>query len=167
MASQVPIVRQFAWSSLLVHLFVLALVVIGAVCWGGPYSLQLGVVTYLIVSYTLMLGIPRDHHKGVSLLKQGRYEEAIPHFERSYAFFSLHRWLDDFRYLVLLSSSSISYREMALVNIAYIYALLGNGELSLQAYQRALAEFPRSILANSGLRMLEAGRSIVAGGSQI
>ena len=115
---------------------------------------------YLIVSYSLRLGIPRDNQKGILLLKHGRYEEAIPHFERSYAFFSRHRWLDDFRYLVLLSSSSISYREMALANIAYAYGLMGNGKRAQLGYQRVLEDFPRSMIAHTALRMLDAVRSI-------
>ncbi|HEX7447932.1 MAG TPA: hypothetical protein VF306_10325 [Pirellulales bacterium] len=57
-----------------------------------------------------------------------------------------------------MSSSAISYREMALCNIAFCYAQLGNGENAELYYRRTLDEFPDSGLADAALRMIESVR---------
>ncbi|MFO1522653.1 MAG: tetratricopeptide repeat protein [Kiritimatiellia bacterium] len=45
----------------------------------------------------------------------------------------------------------MSFREMALVNLAVCHAQIGNGTKSKQYYQQALAEFPKSALAQMAL----------------
>ena len=51
----------------------------------------------------------------------------------------------------MLDSSALSYREMALVNIAYSYVQLDEKATALKYYQRALEEFPESKMAQSGI----------------
>lgn len=49
----------------------------------------------------------------------------------------------------------MSYREMALVNIAFAYSQIGNGERAKAYYQHALEEFPNSSMAIAALRLIE------------
>ena len=100
--------------------------------------------------------LAREHKVGMRLTKRGEFAAAVPHFERSYAFFERHVWLDQWRAVVLLSSARLSYREMALVNVAFCLAQTGQGDQAVAAYRRALAEFPESVIAQSALRMAEA-----------
>ncbi len=87
-------------------------------------------------------------------VKQEQFEEAILNFERSYEFFKENDWLDKYRFLTLLSSGKMSYKEMALNNIAFCYGQIGNGKLSKEYFQRTLDEFPESGMAKVGLRFL-------------
>ena len=101
----------------------------------------LGAVMYIAYLVVARRVIPRWHRRGIKLVKAGAYADAIPAFEQSYAFFSNHQWLDSKRYLVLLSSSKISYREMALISIAVSYGQLGEGAKSKEYYEKTLKEF--------------------------
>ena len=56
-----------------------------------------------------------------------------------------------------MSASAMSYREMALCNIAFCYSQIGKGMKAIEYYQRVLKEFPNSGLAQSALRMIESG----------
>ena len=58
----------------------------------------------------------------------------------------------------MMSASAISYREMALCNIAFCYSQLGDGQKAESYYRRALDEFPNSALAVAALRMIESVR---------
>lgn len=117
-----------------------------------------GAAAYLMLSFGLRRLLPHDHRAGMALFRQGRFAEALPCFQRSYDFFTRRRWLDDWRYVALLSSSRISYREMALLNIAYCYGQMGDGPRSLECYQRVAAEFPGSGMAEAALKMFESAR---------
>jgi hypothetical protein len=88
-----------------------------------------------------------------------KWEAAIPHFESSYAFFSAHQWIDRFRSVILMSPSAASYREMALVNVAFCYSQLGHGTEAKSVYERALREFPGSPVASSALKLIESAES--------
>lgn len=92
----------------------------------------------------------------MKLTKQEKYLDAIPHFEKSYDFFKKHNWLDKYRYLTLLSSSKMAYREMALNNIAFCYGQAGDGIRSKEYYEKTLREFPDNGMAKVGLKMLNA-----------
>ncbi|MEX2316199.1 MAG: tetratricopeptide repeat protein [Pirellulales bacterium] len=55
----------------------------------------------------------------------------------------------------MLSASAMSYREMALCNMAFCYAQAGDGQRAKDVYRQAIDLFPSSELARAGLRMLE------------
>ena len=50
--------------------------------------------------------------------------------------------------------SWVSYREMALVNIAFCHSQTGNGDQAKQYYRKALDLFPDSGLAEAGMNMI-------------
>jgi tetratricopeptide (TPR) repeat protein len=118
-----------------------------------------GAITYLLISYILKKLIPRDHRTGVKKTKLEQFEQAIPDFEKSYAFFKKHEWIDKYRIITLLSSSKMSYREMALANIGFCYGQIGNGKQSKAFYEKTLLEFPESGLAKSALKLITAAES--------
>jgi len=78
-------------------------------------------MVYLVLAYGLRYFVPIDHRKGLRELKQGDYEEALKHFEKSHAYFSAHPWVDRFRAFTMFSASKLSYREMAMM---YKYSCL-------------------------------------------
>lgn len=154
MSSKVPTVRQINWISIIPHLGVMGIVIF---IWNLFYpneSVFLGAATYIFISYSLRTQIPKKHRAGMKLVKLEDFEKAIPYFERSYAFFKKYSWVDKYRFITFLSSSGMTYKEMALANIAFCYGQLGNGEQAKEYYKRVLQEYPENGLAKAGLRLL-------------
>ncbi|RIY08787.1 tetratricopeptide repeat protein [Hymenobacter rubripertinctus] len=115
-----------------------------------------GALTYLATSFVLRGTLAIQHRRGMKLVRQGNFNDAIPHFKNSYDFFSQHKWIDNYRYLALLSSSLMSYSEMALCNTAFCYGQIGDRQQAVYYYEQALQEYPDSGLAKAGLAMLKA-----------
>lgn len=160
MTTKVPVVRKTS-SMLVIHQFiVLATVVLGA--WlllgerMGISALAVGAGAFLAYSFGSRALLTQSHRAGMLLTRQGQYRDAIKKYEQSYAFFSKHVWIDDYRSLVLLTPSAMSYREMALVNIAYCHAKMGKDKLAIAAYERTLREFPHNEIAAATLKRIEA-----------
>ncbi|TKG91987.1 hypothetical protein EYV94_20460 [Puteibacter caeruleilacunae] len=156
MSSNAPVVKQVAWISLIPQLSIMGLITLIWYQYDHELFILYGAVSYLIVSYILRTTIPLHQRKGMHKLKTGNFEVAIREFEKSYAFFKEHEWLDKYRFLILLNSSRISFKEMALNNIAYCYGQIGEGAKAKHYYERTLNEFPESGLAQAGLRMIKA-----------
>ena len=153
MASSKPIVRQVAWFALVpqmaIFLFIYAVLTGLNVVMPITYC----VIIYLILFVGLRFSIPINHRRGIAAFKKENYQLAIESFNKSREFFESHGWIDRWRYLLLLSSSRISYREMALLNIAYCYGQLGKRNKSKEVYEEVLRLFPDSQMAISALNM--------------
>lgn len=160
MASSQPIVKQVKLISLIPQLMVMGLIILVYYLADTEYPVLFGALTYLLISVVVRQAIPRYHRKGIRLFKNSQYENAIIEFQKSYDFFRKYKWIDDYRYVVLLSSSRISYLEMSLINMAYCYGQLGQGSRSKEIYEKALAEFPDSQMAISALKMFDAAKDI-------
>ncbi len=156
MASRKPIVRQTAWLSLIPQiLFIGALYIIYSFFIESKlFSIYLTLLTYLFLSITLRSSLSRYHRKGMTLVKKEKYEQAIEAFQKSYSFFSKYTWIDQYRFITMLSSSKISYREMALLNIAFCYSQIDNGKNSKDYYLKTIQYFPNSEVAKASLKMI-------------
>ena len=122
-------------------------------------AIYVGAGVFLVYSFGSRTVIASDHRAGIRLAKDGDFGGAIAHFQRSYDFFRRHAWVDEWRSLTMLSSGQASYREMALVNIAFCHAQTGDGDRAEAFYRRALAEYPGSVLARTALQMADSFRS--------
>jgi tetratricopeptide (TPR) repeat protein len=161
MSSKVPTIKQTNWLSIIPHLIIMGILIF---IWYLMYpkdAFFFGAITYLFISYLLRNLIPKDHRNGIKNNNSGKFEEAISDFQKSYTFFKKNSWIDKYRFITLLSSSKMSYQEMALVNIAFSYTQIGNGQKSKEYYEQALNEFPESILAKSALKMIVAAEENV------
>jgi tetratricopeptide (TPR) repeat protein len=160
MGSSQPVIKQVSFVSLIPQILVLfALVFIFYVLnLGDPVLMGAG--SYLVISFIVRRFIPIYHRNGMRYFRARDYEKARKQFEKSYVFFKEHEWIDKYRFIVLLSSSRVSYREMALINIAFCYGQLGNGKMSKEYYEKTLMEFPESQMAVSALKMYDAARNM-------
>ena len=156
MSSKVPTVRQTNWISIIPHLVIMGVIILIWYQFNPEKAFLFGAMTYLIISFLLRNLIPRDHQNGIKKTKVEKFQEAISDFEKSYAFFKKNEWIDKYRFITLLSSSKMSYREMALANIGFCYSQIGEGIKSKEYYERTLMEFPESGLAKSALKMMNA-----------
>jgi hypothetical protein len=155
MSSSVPVIRQIAWLSLVPQIAILFTLfwVFRSMGIGSP--IFWGTAANLMIYFSLQFGIPVNQRRGVFLMKRERFAEAVPHFLKSYEFFSRHKWLDSLRAITMFSSSRISYREMALLNLAFCLVQSGERQRAIQEYKRVLVEFPGSKIAEAALRFME------------
>ena len=160
MSSSQPIVRQRNWFSVFPQ--VLVLVVICGIYYylGVSGFIFFGAGTYLLLSFFLRRMSPINQRKGIVYLKKKQYQKALDEFKLSYEFFKSYNWIDKYRFVVLLSSSRISYTEMALANIAFCYGQLGEGAKSKEYYENILKEFPDSQIAIVSLKMFDAAKDM-------
>lgn len=154
MASNVPTVRQIAWISLVPQLMLMGLLIylFHLLEFGDPFLY--GALTYLVLSFGLRNLVAKNHRQGMKLVKQQKFEEAIPLFEKSVEYFTKNAYVDKYRFLTLLSSSKMTYKEMGLCNIAFCYSQTNNGQKAKEYYELTLKEFPENGLATAGLKMI-------------
>jgi len=160
MRASTPTFRQISWPLVIPQMLVMAgiIAVLYAIfkpaSWERPVAL--GAAIYLLYSYGSRTLLTRSQRQGMELARQKRYKDAIAKFEDSYRFFSQYAWIDRFRSFVLMTPSAISYREMALINIAYCYVQLKNLNKAKAYYQQTLTQFPNSERAKVSLQSIEA-----------
>lgn len=160
MNHKVPTYRQIAWLSIVPQLLVMALLVLAFKFTGTKDFVLYGAITYLVISYLLRNVVAGKHRKGMQQVKANNFQQAIPLFEESLAYFQNNEWIDKYRYLTLLSSSKMSYKEMALVNIAFCYGQLGEGEKAREYYNEALKENPNNGMAIAALKLLDSAQNL-------
>ena len=80
-----------------------------------------------------------------------KLSDSLAHLDH---FFCMHTWIVKYRYLTLLSSSKVSYTEMALMNIVFCYAQLNDVKLAKEYCQKTLEYFSDSETAKSTLNMI-------------
>lgn len=120
------------------------------------YHILLGFLTFMFLVFLVRFSFARHHVAGMKLLHKRRFEEALKSFEKSYEFFQKHTWIDKFRHFLLLSVSVITFKEMALINIAFCYSQIQEGEKAIMYYQKTLQEFPSSVIAQTALNFINA-----------
>jgi len=156
MSSQLPVAKQIAWVSVIPQILILLGLIVAADRLNFDFPAVAGSVAYLALSLLLRRLVAHQQRRGMRLLQMEQFAEAIPQFQASYDFFTKHQWIDRWRYVVLLSSSRITFREMALVNMAFCFGQMGDGKMARELYEKTLREFPDSKMASSALRMLNA-----------
>ncbi len=162
MASNVPTIKKTAWIVLIPQLLFMAFLMYVYFLFGFSQFIFWGALSYLALSYGLRILVPRDHRKGIRLTNKYKFAEAIPCFEQSLNFFSRYSWIDNYRFLTLLSASKMSYREMGLCNIAFCHTQIGNGQKAKEFYQQTLNEYPENGIAIAALNMLNSMDNISA-----
>jgi tetratricopeptide (TPR) repeat protein len=160
MSAKATVVRRVSWPLVIPQLVAMGIVIAAIELLIRPatfyHSILWGCAIYLVYSFGSRLLLTRAHRAGRQLATAGKFKEAIAAFEKSYTFFSRYSWLDRYRYITLMSPSAMSYREMALINIGYCYVQLGKKARAREYYEKALEEFPQSVLAKNNLKLLGA-----------
>lgn len=155
MSSELNIIRQVAWLALIPQFLFAMLLIFLWHLLRAPDPALYGLVSYFLISYGLRMFIPKLHNKGMKHVKKGEFAQAIPYFHQSYDFFEKNLWVDKYRFITVLSSSAMSYREMALTNIALAYTQLGELLKAKEFYEKTLVEFPKSVLAKDELALIK------------
>lgn len=150
MARRSTTFRSFSWPYFIIHLFLIAGIAL-AIVYFYPAThfvnaLLLGVAVYIGWQVAAGSFLMVNHVRGMKLMRKKDYPGAIEAFAQSEQFLIANPWIDKYRCLVLLSASGISYREMALYNIAMGYSALGNVTQTRKTLTHFLEVAPRSPL---------------------
>ena len=151
------LIKQVNWSAFVLHAFIVGIFTFILVFAGlkTDLSILITAVSYMGLSVILQRAIPRHHRMGFRLLLHKEYEMAALAFEKSWNYFCNNKWLDDYRAILLLSASKISYREMSLINRSLCSWRSGNIEKALESYKDVLKHFPNSRLAKEAIDYIE------------
>lgn len=158
MSAKPPLMRSVSWLALCFQVML-----VGAVAFvlqlalrlpDWPIAFFIAAIVHLVFSGVMRSWLTRDHRAGIKRFRRGAFAEAAPLFEASHAAMVKRPWIDRFRWILLGSASTMSYREMALCNAAFCYSQVGDGARAVALYERALQAFPDSGLATASLKML-------------
>ena len=154
MTQHIPITRSINYGAFALQMvFLFVLIVLFQLSGSDEAAVWAGMV-YLVLAYGLRYFVPIDHRKGMRALKQGDYEQAIIHFDKSADFFSNHSWVDRFRVFTTFTVSKLCYREIALVNKAFSLICLERKEEAKALYEQCLKEYPKNNIAFYALKMM-------------
>ena len=154
--NKTPIVRPVSWPNAVICVGILAVFVLIGWFFGRISGVIFGASGFLAISQILRRTIARHHRCGIRHCKRQEFQQAISEFEKSIKFFSDHEWIDRFRAITMLSTG-MSYCEMGMVGLGFCYAQLGDGTSARKHYERCLRDYPNNGMAETALRMLEAG----------
>ena len=154
MASNIPIVKQIAWIYLIPQVIFMGLILLVYHFLVFREPVLWCVLTYLALSFLIRKMLAKYHQQGMKLVKQQKFENAISLFIKSVDFLSKHQWIDKYRFLRLLSASKMTYKEMALCNIAFCYSQICNGPKGKEYCEQTLKEFHKNGLAIAALKMI-------------
>lgn len=105
-----------------------------------------------LIRYTVLM----NSVKGIKCLKKGDLEGAIRYFDKYNAFFTEHEILNKYGFIIFLSPSKYTYKELALVNLAYSYAQKGDIDQAKVYYQECLKINPQNGMAVSSMNFIKA-----------
>lgn len=159
-----PLINYISWKSVLPPLLVATVLILLAKFLFPVRDLAeafiIGGGVFVAYTFGARHFIASANRKGLKAVARKDYDAAIEHFNRSYAFFSEHEWLDRFRSITLMSSSLWSYREMALMNILTANVRKKDFAAASEACRRVLEEFPENQIVRSTYEMLTHGGSV-------
>lgn len=160
---KLPSFPHLTWQATLTHVLLLVvstliLLQITSFTFYAAFLVPVGVFTvYRLLARSILT---KDHVAGVRLMKAGEYSAAVSCFERSCSFFERYPLVDRWRYALVIASSPVTYREMALCNIAACHIQQNNPEDALLACERVLADYPNNSYAREwGEDLRKQGRS--------
>lgn len=142
MAPRIPVIHKINFTAYVAQAAILLLIIFSLYLFSVTNYIIVGLALYFLLSIYLKILIPKWHRKGVFYVKKGMLQEAILAFEKSYDFFRGNQWVDRHRAFILLSTSQLSYMEMALVNIIYCYQQLGDQNMARKYIKKLKEEFP-------------------------
>ena len=131
--------------------FVSLLAVIVAFAFGvtePALAFLIAALAWSVFTRVLRLSLTSQFRRGIAQLRKGRFTEAAPLLEASYAAFARRPWIDRFRLVLLGNASSMSYCEMALCNAAFAYAQVGEGTRAIQVVRANLAGVPQQFVGD-------------------
>jgi tetratricopeptide (TPR) repeat protein len=153
MQTKVPLAKQETdWLAIIPRILLMAVLCLLVYRFDHRLFVFYGLFLYLAITIPLKrLLLPASLYESVKLIKQENFEDAIPFIQEDVDYFTKKAWIDKFRFLLMISSSKRTFREMSLCNMAYCLLQIGNVKESKALYEEILIQYPENIIAKAGL----------------
>lgn len=156
--SKVPFVEpEIIWLAIIPRILFIGILCLTYYQWDKKNFFLFAFVTYLIIWLGLRkLSYPKDVYKGINLIKEKKFDAAIPCIKRSIEFYSKHSWIDKHRILLMISSSKRPISETLICNLAYCLLQIGEIEAAKEQCEDALKRYPKSTIAKGHISAISA-----------
>jgi hypothetical protein len=156
MSKDVPITKPKSLAGSLTIIVIYAVVIIPFHEWLGQPGIVWAAIVVLAYGLIMREVVFSRHRRGIRALRKKDWQSGIALFEASLADLEKHPWKDRLRYVLILSPGSMDYREMAMVNLGFAYAQLGDKQSAASWYQRCLQDYPGNGIATAAMNLLNA-----------
>lgn len=150
-----PVVYLRSWRLLAVMAFLLFFVWMGVRAFGYPTGLFSAVAVFLAWALGIRHWLHADYYRAIRRYRRREFEAAIPYFERAFQFLQNHRWIDDWRIVVTLSSTPFPLRSVCQHGLGICQLKLGRIDQAKSSFQQALAIAPKNWIAEGSLENIE------------
>jgi hypothetical protein len=123
MASKVAFAKQETnWLALIPKLAVIGILSLCFYQIDKQNFFILAFVLYLIFTFlSRKFFFSNSLRRGIKLIREAKFGEAIPVIKKTIDYYTEHAWIDKYRFVLLISSSKRTIREMSICNLAYCY----------------------------------------------
>ena len=158
MRSKVPFVKkEIAWLSLIPRLLYLGLLCLAFYPLDKKNFFIYAIIVHSLITFGLRKwALPAVVHSSVALIKEGKFEEAIPYIKESIDYYDKHPWIDKYRFLLMVSSSKLCIMELLLCNLAYCHLQIGDVKIAKLTYEEVLRRYPENANARVQLQTINA-----------
>ncbi|TAM93492.1 MAG: hypothetical protein EPN39_19880 [Chitinophagaceae bacterium] len=111
-------------------------------------------IYFLLTLLEKWLFFPNVMYEGIKLIREAKFEEAIPVVQQTIDYYLKRPWVDKYRFWLLISSSKRSITESSTCNLAYCYLQIGQVKRSKEIYETVLLQYPENINAKSMLNTI-------------
>ena len=156
MASNVPFVKQETnWFALFPKLLVIGILCICLYPIDKQNFFFIAFFIYFLLTLlTRWLFFPNALYKGIKLIREAKFHEAIPIVQQTIDYYLKKPWIDKYRFWLLISSAKRSITESSTCNLAYCYLQIGQVKQSKEIYENLLRQYPGNINAKSMLNTI-------------
>jgi tetratricopeptide (TPR) repeat protein len=158
MSSKVPFVKkEIAWLSLIPRLLYLGLLCLAFYPLDKKNFFIYAIIVHSIITFGLRkLAFPAVVHSSVALIKEAKFEEAIPYIKESIDYYDKRPWIDKYRFLLMVSSSKQCIMELLLCNLAFCHLQIGDVKVAKLTYEEVLSRYPENPNARVQLQTINA-----------
>lgn len=156
MASKVAFVKQEKnWFSLFPKLLILGILCLSFYPVDKQNFFFIGLFIYFLLTILARwLFFPNVLYEGIKLIREAKFQEAIPVVQQTVDYYSKKPWIDKYRFWLLISSAKRSITESSSCNLAYCYLQIGQVKRAKEIYENVLHEYPENINARSMLNTI-------------
>lgn len=149
MSSKVPFVnKEIGWLSIVPRILFLGILCLAFYQLDRRYYFQFAFIVFLIVTFGLRrFSFPAAVRTSIALIREAKFEAAIPYIKKSIEFYNRHPWIDKYRFLLMISSSKLGIMEMSLCNLAYCHLQIGDVKAAKAMYEEVLRQYPENPIA--------------------
>lgn len=156
MTSKIPFVKQDThWIAFIPQVIFICLFSLLFYQYERQFFLLYALMLYFVVKLLMrMLFFPGVLYNGIKLIKLEKLKEAIPEIEKTIDYYTTHAWVDKYRFLLMISSSERSIREVSVCNLAFCLLHTGEIDKAKELYETVLLEYPKNIIAKGALKTI-------------